>query len=406
MNIILTDKIFMIQYNFPVYTPIVMPVTLKIHRFKVVPAQCLAFVADAVNVAMNEVVHDDNPGIKTFVTDGLATCAAVAFGGSDLGHSTAFTHMSSASTTVDDLRKEEVLNQMLALVLKKNKLADIKLFVSPSTIKENHLVNFLIIWAKKKNIQLNLLSQGGDSAIFNIDDKGNPLMISTSLVAKAGEVTKDKKWSGHGVVTALSNNQLFLAERTLVKKTSKTPTKNPARSLTKTLAKTPTKTPVKIPTKTIAKALTKSRAKTPAKKTTKAFFAPALNGAVLSREGAIPTEGNSTKKTTKSPDSATEGGISNSVTVISLNNTLSPTEGNIPQTLQKPIKTFFSPATKGAIPNSVAIASSDSTVSSTEGNAPKPLQTAIKTFFSSTRDGAVSSPELTSTNAILLVNKT
>ncbi len=110
-----------------------MSITLKVHQFKHVPAKCLAFVTDAVNVLMNEVVYDDKPGVKTFVTDALATCAAVAFFGADLGHTTVFTHMASASTAVDDVRKEDVLNQMLELLLKKNKLPDIKLFVSPST---------------------------------------------------------------------------------------------------------------------------------------------------------------------------------------------------------------------------------------------------------------------------------
>ena len=96
-----------------------MSITLKVHQFKHVPAKCLAFVTDAVNVLMNEVVYDDKPGVKTFVTDALATCAAVAFFGADLGHTTVFTHMASASTAVDDVRKEDVLNQMLELLLKK-----------------------------------------------------------------------------------------------------------------------------------------------------------------------------------------------------------------------------------------------------------------------------------------------
>lgn len=170
--------------------------------------QLRVIIKGAVNVAMNEVAYDNNCGSKTFLTDALATCTAIAFYGNDPGFSTAFTHMSSASTPIDDQRKEKILDQMLAYVLKTNPLKQVRMVISPSSIEEYHLVNYIQKWAIGKNIICNKLIKGGDSAVFNIDEHGYGLMVATSL--NVHEIIKDgiyKKCSGTGIVIATSNNK-------------------------------------------------------------------------------------------------------------------------------------------------------------------------------------------------------
>ena len=120
-----------------------MTLILKVHKFKYVSPQLLVWVDEAVNVAMNEVIYDDRPGAKTYITDALVTCVALAFYSTDKRFTTTFTHMSSASTVRDDQRKEEVLNQMLEYMLKSNSLSKIRILISPSTVKEQHLIDFL-----------------------------------------------------------------------------------------------------------------------------------------------------------------------------------------------------------------------------------------------------------------------
>ncbi|HHR0740872.1 TPA: hypothetical protein ACS2XB_002882 [Legionella pneumophila] len=104
-----------------------MTLILKMKKFKLMAKeQCFAFIKNAVNVGMDEVIYSNGTN-KTFITDGLATCAAVAIYGSDSGCSAAFTHMSSEASDKDDKRKETILNEMLEYVLKSNALSDVKL---------------------------------------------------------------------------------------------------------------------------------------------------------------------------------------------------------------------------------------------------------------------------------------
>ena len=172
--------------------------------------QLQVIVKGAVNVPMNEVAFDNSGGNKTFITDALATCAAIALYGNNIGFPTAFTHMSSESTPSDDQRKERVLDQMLEYILKTNSLAEIKLVISPPSIEEHYLINFIEQWAKNKKISYKKLSTGGDSAVFHRDETGKALMLTTSLTLKEMDKMKktDKRWYGKGIVIATSCNQL------------------------------------------------------------------------------------------------------------------------------------------------------------------------------------------------------
>jgi len=154
---------------------------------------------------MNEVILDDRKNSKTYITDALVTCVAIAFCSTELGFTMAFTHMASATSVADDVRKENVLNQMLEYMLKTIPLVKIKMIVSTSTVQESHLISFILGWAGKKGIKYEVLTEGADSAVFNIDAKGNPLMISTSLRLKE---RGDKKWCGHGIIHDSSNPEL------------------------------------------------------------------------------------------------------------------------------------------------------------------------------------------------------
>ncbi|HDS3846278.1 TPA: hypothetical protein QHY93_001925, partial [Legionella pneumophila] len=121
-----------------------MTLILKMKKFKLMAKeQCFAFIKNAVNVGMDEVIYSNGTN-KTFITDGLATCAAVAIYGSDSGCSAAFTHMSSEASDKDDKRKETILNEMMEYVLKSNSLSDVKLIISPSRIQEKHLISFIL----------------------------------------------------------------------------------------------------------------------------------------------------------------------------------------------------------------------------------------------------------------------
>lgn len=178
-----------------------MTLILKMKKFKLMAKeQCFAFIKNAVNVGMDEVIYSNGTN-KTFITDGLATCAAVAIYGSDSGCSAAFTHMSSEASDKDDKRKETILNEMLEYVLKSNSLSDVKLIISPSRIQEKHLISFILEWVKQK-IAHSLLETGGDSAVFNIDMDSRVLMFSTSLQLK--QDVSDKTWHGHGIIIGQS----------------------------------------------------------------------------------------------------------------------------------------------------------------------------------------------------------
>lgn len=188
-----------------------MPIRLKVvHSRFSSHWQLRVLVSDAMNVLMNEIAYDDNCGDKTFLTDGLATCAAIVIYGEDPGCSMAFTHMSSESILSDDKRKENALNQMLEYVLKKNNLAHVKMIIYPPSIEEPHLIQFIEQWSKDTNIVSKKLSKGGDSAIFNIDTTGQALMLTTSLKLKKGDETKNTKnsWDGEGVVIAAAEHKL------------------------------------------------------------------------------------------------------------------------------------------------------------------------------------------------------
>lgn len=178
-----------------------MTLILKMKKFKLMAKeQCFAFIKNAVNVGMDEVIYSNGTN-KTFITDGLATCAAVAIYGSDSGCSAAFTHMSSEASDKDDKRKETILNEMLEYVLKSNALSDVKLIISPSRIQEKHLISFILEWVKQKNCLLHARNRG-DSAVFNIDKDGRALMLSTSLQLK--QDASNKTWHGHGIIIGQS----------------------------------------------------------------------------------------------------------------------------------------------------------------------------------------------------------
>ncbi|MCW8396836.1 hypothetical protein [Legionella sp. PATHC039] len=65
--------------------------------------QCFTFIKNAINIGMDKVIYSNGTN-KTFITDGLATCAAVAIYCSDSGCSATFTHMSSDASDKDDKR--------------------------------------------------------------------------------------------------------------------------------------------------------------------------------------------------------------------------------------------------------------------------------------------------------------
>jgi hypothetical protein len=175
-----------------------MTLILRKKKFKLLAKdQSIAFVKDAVNVSMDEVVYLNGTS-KTVITDGLATCAAVALYGINSGCSSAFTHMSDEVTEKDDRRKEKILNGMLEYVLKNNAGSDLRLIISPSRVLEMHLITFILNWAKQKQIVCSLLGKGGDSAVFDINQNGHVLMLSTSLILKQN--ASDKTCQGHGVV--------------------------------------------------------------------------------------------------------------------------------------------------------------------------------------------------------------
>lgn len=182
-----------------------MGLQIKAYQFKCVPTKNLVLLHNAVNVAMNEMLLDNTKKGKTLITDALATCSAVAFCGLEPGFTGAFTHLSSANTVADDQRKEIILNQMLEFMVATLPLGKIQMLVSPSPVPETYLMNFLHHWADKKAIKCQILQQGGDSAVFNIDGYGNPLLISTSLIFRE----KNKKCSGHGVILDSSNSALL-----------------------------------------------------------------------------------------------------------------------------------------------------------------------------------------------------
>ncbi|HAT1597076.1 TPA: hypothetical protein ACQ53F_002318 [Legionella pneumophila] len=179
-----------------------MTLILKMKKFKLMAKeQCFAFIKNAVNVGMDEVIYSKGTN-RTFITDGLATCAAVAIYGSDGDCSAAFTHMSSEATDKDDKRKEKILNEMLEYVLKSNALSNVKLIISPSRIQEKHLISFILEWVKQKKIACTMVAKGGDSAVFNMDEDGRVLMLSTSLQLK--QDASDKTWHGHGIIIGQS----------------------------------------------------------------------------------------------------------------------------------------------------------------------------------------------------------
>jgi hypothetical protein len=189
-----------------------MSLILKKKKFKLMAEeQCFAFVKKAVNVSMDEVIYNNSGTNKTFLTDGLATCAAVVMYGIDSGYSTAFTHMSSEATESDDKRKEKILNEMLEYVLKNNSLSAVRLIISPSRIPEKHLISFILEWVKKKNITCTLVEKGGDSAVFNMDKDGRVLMLSSSL--KLRQEVSDKTWHGYGVVIGKSESKVAVEEQ-------------------------------------------------------------------------------------------------------------------------------------------------------------------------------------------------
>lgn len=186
-----------------------MTLILRTKKLKLMDKeQCFAFIKNAVNVSMDDVIYNNVGTNKTFITDGLATCAAVVMYGSDSGCSTAFTHMSSEATEKDDKRKEKILNEMLEYVLKNNSLSGVKLIISPSRILEKHLIAFILEWAKQKKIACTMVKDGGDSAVFNVDEEGHVLMLSTSLQLKQ-EVT-DKSWHGYGVIIGQSEDNIVI----------------------------------------------------------------------------------------------------------------------------------------------------------------------------------------------------
>jgi hypothetical protein len=173
-----------------------MPLILKNQKSKFGSHnQLQIIVRGAVNVPMNDVVFDDNGANKTYITDGLATCAAVALYGENLSCTTAFTHMSSESTQNDDKRKELILNNMLEFNLKTNLLKQLRLIVSPSGVEESHLIHFIEQWAKNNKIPFQKISKGADSAVFNRDCTGKALMLATSL--KLQEMDGAEKYSNH-----------------------------------------------------------------------------------------------------------------------------------------------------------------------------------------------------------------
>ena len=121
-----------------------MALKIKAHPSKFISNQNVAVINNAVYVAMNEVIFDDTKTSKLFSTDALATCIAIAFCSKEPGFTTAFTHMSSAKTVHDDLRKEIILNQMLKFVLHSLSNSKIQLIISPSTIPEPYLIHFIL----------------------------------------------------------------------------------------------------------------------------------------------------------------------------------------------------------------------------------------------------------------------
>lgn|SRR3990167_620578 len=136
-------------------------------------------VSQAVNVLMDEVLFQFQVGEKTFITDGLATCAAIAIYGGPPNYPVAFTHMSSASTTEDDQRKMEVLNHMLVRIKEASPDYPIKIVISPPASPEKHLMEFIENWSKSNEIELVELSLGGSSAVFNMNADGKVTMAST-----------------------------------------------------------------------------------------------------------------------------------------------------------------------------------------------------------------------------------
>ena len=168
--------------------------------------QLQVIVKNAVNILMDEVIFDNTGSDKTFITDGLATCSGIALYGDDSGFSSSFTHMSSESTPSDDIRKEQILFQMLEYVRKANPLERVKMIISPPAVEDNHLMYFLEQWAKKQKIFFHRLNKGGDSAVFHISKTGKALILSTSLSLQVMNTPKTvlKKWGGKGVVISAS----------------------------------------------------------------------------------------------------------------------------------------------------------------------------------------------------------
>lgn len=182
----------------------IMSMHIETYRCRFIPMQHRAIVENAVNVAMNEVIKDDKETKKTFITDALATCSAIAFYSTAPGFTMAFTHMSSESTSDDDRRKKDILNEMLEFALNTIDKSKLQMTISPSFVKDEHLIDFICNWAHENQVNC-LVLKGGDSAIFDINCDGMPHFISTATL---NYKEHQKGYFGHGIVLDSSNAQL------------------------------------------------------------------------------------------------------------------------------------------------------------------------------------------------------
>lgn len=181
-----------------------MSMHIETYCCRFITMQQKAVIENAVNVAMNEVIKDDKETKKTFITDALATCSAIAFYSTAPGFTMAFTHMSSESTLDDDQRKKDILNEMLQFVLNTIDKSKLQMTISPSLVKDEHLVDFICNWAHTNEINY-LVLKGGDSAVFDINCNGKPHFVSTATL---NYKEHQDGCFGHGVVLDSSNSQL------------------------------------------------------------------------------------------------------------------------------------------------------------------------------------------------------
>lgn len=124
-------------------------------------------------------MYATHEGDVTYMTDSLATCAAVVIFNQGPPCRSAFVHMSSESTSDDDRRKQKILDEMLNYVEEGNG-RQINMIVSPPGSQEPYLTQFLKNWPKNQHhVKSQWLKHGDFYAVFDSNQTEQQMLSMT-----------------------------------------------------------------------------------------------------------------------------------------------------------------------------------------------------------------------------------